>query len=142
MVKFLKSIKTKIKSFFTLIKGKLRPFRYYLLAFTALGLFVDTFFFDFTSDLVILFFISLWIIAVWLFSFEGRVSVGVGLGFLVLCPFLLIFKAEFIAENAAVWAYMFLLMGVIQEVIEFRKEEHGLNRSGNTDDTDGGQLVS
>ncbi|MEA2020148.1 MAG: hypothetical protein U9M98_00255 [Patescibacteria group bacterium] len=122
MVKFIKIIKTKIRSLFALIKGKLGPFRYYLLAFTALGIFVDTFFFDFTSDLVILFFIFLWIMASWLFSFEGRVSVGVGLGFLVLCPFLLIFKADFIAEKAAVWAYMFLLVGVVHEIIEFREE--------------------
>ncbi len=113
----------KIKKIFTVIKGKLIPLRYYLLAFTAVGILVDTFFFDFTSDLVILFLIFFWVICVWLFYFEGRVSIGVGLGFLTLCPFLIIFKAEPIAEKSAIWAYMFLFVGVVQQIIAYRKEQ-------------------
>jgi len=40
-----------------------------------------------------------------------------------MCPFLLIFKKNLIAEKAAVWAYMFLVVGVIQMMIEYMKEE-------------------
>jgi len=40
-----------------------------------------------------------------------------------MCPFLLIFQKEPIAEKAAVWAYMFLLVGVIQMIIEYVKEK-------------------
>jgi hypothetical protein len=55
--------------------------------------------------------------------FEGRVSVAGALIFLALCPFLLIFKKDPIAEKAAIWAYMFLVVGTIQMFVEYAKEE-------------------
>lgn len=53
---------------------------------------------------------------------KGQVLVGVGLVFLTLCPFLLIFKAEALAEKAAILAYLFLVVGVGQQVIEYWRE--------------------
>lgn len=53
---------------------------------------------------------------------KGQVLVGMGLVFLTLCPFLLILKEEATAEKAAIWAYMFLVVGIGQEFIEYFKE--------------------
>jgi hypothetical protein len=71
--------------------------------------------FCFLFDLV-LFLTGLWILAVRHYKFEGRVSIAIALFFLTLCPFLLIFKKEPIAEKAAIWAYMFLVVGVVKEI--------------------------
>lgn len=86
------------------------------------GILLDVFVFDFTSDFVILLLTGLWIWSIWLYKFEGRISAGVALIFLLICPFLLILRKESIAEKAAIWAYMFLLVGVGQMFIEYLKE--------------------
>ena len=86
------------------------------------GILLDIFVLKFTSDLLILILTGLWILSVYRFKFKGRVSIGLALGFLILCPFLLIFKKELIAEKVAIWAYLFLVVGVIQLFIEYFKE--------------------
>jgi len=97
--------------------------RFIILFLTFLGLFLDIFIFEFTSDLVMLFLTGLWVLSIWLYEYEGRVSIGMGLGFLILCPLLLIFDADAIAEKVAIWAYMFLVVGVIQQIVEYRRSE-------------------
>ena len=94
-----------------------------LFVLVILGILLDIFVFKFTSDLLILFLTGLWILSIYHYKFEGRVSIGGALLFLTMCPFLLIFKKNLIAEKAAVWAYMFLVVGVIQMMIEYMKEE-------------------
>ena len=87
-----------------------------------LGLFFDIFVFHSTSDLLILFLAGLWIWSIRIFKFNGRVSIIFALVFLLMRPFLLILDKELIAEKSAIWAYMFLVMGVIQEFIKSMKE--------------------
>ena len=100
-----------------------------LFVLVILGILLDIFVFKFTSDLLILVLIGLWILSVRRYKFEGRVSIGLALGFLTLCPFLLIFKKDLIAEKAAVWVYMFLVVGVIQLFIEnFKKEKESVRK--------------
>ena len=94
-----------------------------LLVLVILGILLDIFVFRFTSDLLILILTGLWILSVYHFKFKGKVSISLALGFLILCPFLLIFNKEAIAEKSAIWAYMFLLVGVIQMIIEYIREE-------------------
>ena len=94
-----------------------------ILILTIFGIFLDIFVFKFTSDLLILILIGLWVLSVYHYKFEGRVSVGLAFGFLILCPFLLIFKKELIAEKSAIWVYMFLVVGVVQLFVEYLKEE-------------------
>ena len=93
---------------------------FFWLSVTALGIFLDIFVFKFTSDFIILFFTGLWILVVRHYKFEGRVSIGLALGFLILCPFLLILKQETVAEKASIWTYMFLVVGVVQEIWSLR----------------------
>jgi len=87
------------------------------------GILLDIFIIKFTSDLLILVLTGLWIWLVMLHKFEGRVPIAGGLIFLIMWPFLLIFGKEAIAEKSAIWAYMFLLVGVIQMIIEYIREE-------------------
>ena len=94
-----------------------------LLVLVILGILLDIFVFRFTSDLLILILTGLWILSVYHFKFKGKVSISLALGFLILCPFLLIFNKEAIAEKSAIWAYMFLLVGVIQMIIEYIRKE-------------------
>lgn len=105
------------------IKEVLEKYKFRMLLTAGVGISVDTLFFEFNSDLVILFLTGLWILSLWLYEYEGRISIGMGLGFLILCPFLLIFKAEAVAEKAAIWAYVFLVVGVIQQIVEYRRSE-------------------
>jgi len=100
-----------------------------LFVLVILGILLDIFVFKFTSDLLILFLTGLWILSIYHYKFEGRVSIGGALLFLTMCPFLLIFKKNLIAEKAAVWAYMFLVVGVIQLFIEnFKKEKESVRK--------------
>lgn len=94
-----------------------------LFVLVILWILLDIFVFKFTSDLLILFLTGLWILSVYRYKFEGRVSIAGGLIFLTMCPFLLIFKKDLVAEKAAVWAYMFLVVGVVQLFVEYLKEE-------------------
>jgi len=94
-----------------------------LFVLVILGILLDIFVFKFTSDLLILFLTGLWILSICHFKFKSETSISLALGFLILCPFLLIFNKEAIAEKAAVWAYMFLLVGVIQMIIEYIRKE-------------------
>ena len=105
------------------IKNFLEGYKVWILVFTGVNILFDIFVLKFTSDLLILFLTGLWILSVYRFKFKGRVSVAGGLIFLIMCPFLLIFGKEAIAEKSAIWAYMFLLVGVIQMIIEYIRKE-------------------
>jgi hypothetical protein len=56
-----------------------------------------------------------------LYKWDSRILVGVVLAFLASCPILLIFKKEDIAEQMAIYAYCFLAMTVVLQVVEFKK---------------------
>lgn len=102
------------------VKGVLEKYKFWMLLLAGVGISVEVFFFESASDLIILLLTGLWVLSVWLYEYDGRVSVGMGLGFLILCPFLLVFKAEAVAEKAAIWTYVFLVAGVIQQLIDPR----------------------
>jgi len=104
------------------IKNFLSPSKIFILTACGLGVLTHLFFFEFISDVRILFFTALWVLSVWLYEFKGRISIAGGLVFLIFCPFLLLINREPIAEKAAIWAYMFLVVGVVQEFIEYLGE--------------------
>lgn len=103
-----------LNKMFKKISNFLNKYRFLILTCCGIAILFDIFFLRFTSDFLIFFLTALWVLVVKLYKFEGRVSVAVALGFLILCPILLIFKKEAIAEKAAIWTYMFLVVGVIQ----------------------------
>jgi len=57
------------------------------------------------------------------FLLRGEIVIAGGLVFLASYPFLLIFGKEAIAEKSAIWAYMFLAVGVGQMIVEYIREE-------------------
>lgn len=93
-----------------------------VLFLSVFGVLFDVFVLDFTSALVVLLLVGLWIWTIQLYKPEGWVLVGGGLIFLALCPLLLIIGKEPIAEKSAVWVYMFLVVGAGQMLIKYLKE--------------------
>lgn len=93
-----------------------------ILIIAGIGILFDIFIFRFTSDLLILFLVGLWIILIRRYKFEGRVSIGLALGLLILCPFLLILGKEPIVGKISIWVYLFLAVGSIQMFIENVKD--------------------
>jgi len=104
------------------IRNFLNKYKHWIFLLTGVGIFINIFLFLPIWDLLILLLIGLWAIDIWLYKFEGKVSVFGGIIFLSLCPFLLLFGKEPIAEKSAVWFFMFLLVGVIQMIFEYIKE--------------------
>ena len=69
-------------------------------------------------------------IALWMlfFSFlfygwENRIIAGFALLFLASCPFLLIYKREDLAETMAIYAYYFLVMTVVLQIAELKRDK-------------------
>jgi len=98
-------------------------FRDILLASCFFGILFDVFLFGLSSNFIILFFTGLWILIVKLYKFEGRISVVIAFLFLMMCPFLLIFKKDLIAEKVAIWVYIFLVIAAVQMTIGYMKEQ-------------------
>lgn len=53
----------------------------------------------------------------------SRFSAGLALIFLALAPIFLMLKNEALAETVAVYAYYFLVITVLQEILELRREK-------------------
>lgn len=87
------------------------------------GIFFDVFILKFTSDFVILFLIGLWILSIHYFKFKRRISICLALILLILSSFLSILGKALIVEKMVVWVFIFLTIGVIQSLLESRKEK-------------------
>lgn len=86
-----------------------------------LGIFLDLFFINFFSDLIILFSMGFWLLVIYSYRLPSKISLGGGLVFLAFCPFFLIFGEELIAGKLAVWAYAFLLVGTSQVFLGYSR---------------------
>lgn len=56
-----------------------------------------------------------------LYDWDNRVIGVMALIFLVSCPFLLSFEQDALAEQMAVYAYFFLVMTVVLQIIEYKR---------------------
>lgn len=61
-----------------------------------------------------------------MYQWDSRVFIGFGLLFLLATPFYLLQRKELMAEEMAVYAYYFLFLGVILQLIEYIREERQL----------------
>lgn len=104
----------------------LKQSRYFLFLVFSIGFLVDIFVFKTISDLFILFLIILWTGTVIGFRLESRFSILTGIIFLITSCLFLLVKAETIAQKLAIWAYMFLVFGIIQQLVEYKKRPQGL----------------
>lgn len=105
------------------IKSKIVTYKHLAVAVVLMSILIHIFVLKPVNDLIILFLTGLGILVIWLYEFEGRISISGGLIFLALCPFLLVIKQELMAEKVAIWAFMFLVVGTFQVFIEYLEEE-------------------
>ncbi|MCX6794958.1 MAG: hypothetical protein NTY31_03165 [Candidatus Falkowbacteria bacterium] len=59
-----------------------------------------------------------------LFVLDSRAAAGLALILLASCPFWLIFKKDILAESAAIYAYYFLIITVLTQIRELKKEKN------------------
>ncbi|MDP2944307.1 MAG: hypothetical protein Q8N57_01875 [bacterium] len=59
-----------------------------------------------------------------LFVLDSRAAAGLALILLASCPFLLIFKKDILAESVAIYAYYFLIITVLTQIRELKKEKN------------------
>jgi len=89
----------------------------------ALGIFIDVFVIRKYSDYTTILFTLLWIFAIAAYKFESRYSFAIALVFLTFCPFILSANMDFVAEKSAIWAYMFLVVGIFHSITEVKEGE-------------------
>jgi hypothetical protein len=85
-----------------------------LLIFLMLG---DIFFIKDSNDFIFILLTVLWF---WLnryFKLEIKVSLAVGLFFLALCPFFMLFSGV-LAERAGIWAFLLILAATVLSALE------------------------
>jgi hypothetical protein len=74
------------------------------------------FYFDLSATLLWLLFISFA-----LYGWDNRIIGVMGLISIALCPFLIQFKQDVIAEQMAVYAFFFLTITVTLQIIEYKR---------------------
>lgn len=84
-----------------------------------IGAFTVRQYFDFTfvGTLILAYF---WISLLW--GFSSRIAASLALFFLVCTPLLLILKNAALAETFAIYAYYFLIITVIGEIVALKRE--------------------
>lgn len=106
------------------IKQHLEKYKIRILALTFLSILFEFLFLSSSSSLPFLLITAWWFFLVLFYKFERRISIGSGLVFLSFVPILLIFKNKELAEKAAIWAYDFLFVGIIQTIWADWKENN------------------
>lgn len=96
-----------------------------ILLFVAVGAVVNQFY-DVQAETIFFF---MFILAIWRWNLDSRVSIGLALACLAIVPILLMLynnlylvQGDIWAERVAVWAYYFLVIGVIKQIFEYRRE--------------------
>lgn len=88
-----------------------------VLAVAVMGILVDIFLPGAANDLIIFTLTVLWIGVVWIYKLKERVLVRSGLLLVAICPLFLIIKEIYRAEKVAIWAFVFLTIGVLGKTI-------------------------
>ncbi len=84
---------------------------------------IDGFYLQLGNDFIYLLVPILWIFVQRHFRFTSRKTFIVGISMLLFPPVSLLFNLGQIAENMAVWAYLFLVAGTIQIIIDLKSEK-------------------
>jgi hypothetical protein len=79
--------------------------------------------FSLTKEIGVLDFgVLLYALVSFLFIIDSRYAAGAAIVFLAACPFLLIFKQNLMAENSAIYAYYLLVITVLTQVRELKRD--------------------
>lgn len=116
-------------------KVALRIFeKYKYVALFAVGamIFADVMISKTISDARLMSLMASWLIVQHFLIINQKVTIGGALIFLLLCPILMLLNKEVAAEKAAIWAYQFLAIGIvqifIQDVKSERKDDASINK--------------
>ena len=97
--------------------------QYYLNWIMILIVLLDIFIIQLTNDVVYLVMIGLWIAILSAYKLTSKTTFLFAILLLCMPPYFLVFKDSSTAEKADVWAFMFLIAGVIQALMELKSPE-------------------
>lgn len=104
-------------------------FRNVLFFLFCIGVIIDVFYMSslpmsYSSDLRIFFLLAVWLFVEKIWKFGSVATFKVALVFLVVLFFLFtFFRTQPSVERVATWIYLLLLIGIIQQFLEIRKEK-------------------
>lgn len=107
---------------------KFQELKIFLLLLFFAGFVIDVFYYpivmlDWQSDIRLFLIISLWLFIVKVSHFSSRATFKISFGFLILLFVLLVFFSDHPGiERIASWIYVFLLIGIIQQVFESKRK--------------------
>lgn len=97
--------------------------RYYIVLFPIMTmLFVESFLVNNTNDLLVIILTGMVAATMLVYKLESSITFTFALVFLVLTAIFYTGRIENIAENFAVWAYMLLVIGVLQAIYELKSK--------------------
>ncbi len=95
----------------------------YLTIFAFVFILFDIFLFNGQYDQFFVSFLFLWALISYRFHFESRIATAFSFGFLILTSTMTLFGQNQIAENTAVWAYLFLSIAIFQNLYEIKNKK-------------------
>lgn len=103
--------------------------QYYLNWIMVVVVLLDILIIQLSNDVVYLVMIGLWIAILRAYKLTSKTTFLFAILLLLLPPYFLAFKDSPTAEKAAIWAFMFLIAGTIQALIELRSIRHENKRN-------------
>lgn len=82
---------------------------------------VDIFFIQTIDNYLLLIIMTLWILSLFIYKLRVISSYFISIFFLIITFFLILIDLENFAEKSAIWAYIFLTISVIHQLLDFRK---------------------
>lgn len=107
-------------------KKRMRSNNFILFFIFLLDMFSVVLFMNELNGPTVLLLLLIWIILIFWYHLESSVSYLIALVLLALCTLVLILGNSVIAENAAIWAYYFLMTGTLQVVYELWRKPKNL----------------
>lgn len=104
-------------------KKLLSPYRYWFLGLALAGITLRVLLAKDINDLVVLALLAFLVLGMFLVPISAGISIFSGLLLLFFCPVLMLIDQTFMAEKLAVWAFIFLSIGIFQRLIGFLKNE-------------------
>lgn len=94
--------------------------KYYLSIIPLLIILLTSLFIQSQSDITLFVLLALWIFMVVQYKLEGNINFIATIVFLVATQISLLFGKTADAQNTAIWAYLFLWAGLLQQIIELK----------------------
>lgn len=117
---FFNFIRSSISSLINIVLKISQFLRFPILIISLVLIFNDILFIPKSNDVFILFVLLFWTLFIIGFRAEARISFLFALVYLVISPVFILLQKEAVAEKSAIWAYMMLVAGTVQSIIEMK----------------------